>query len=355
MASDREQTTPPSVRVITAFVRFVATHRGLSLAIAAGAFVAVSLVASIYAVANGETAAVRRFGRMVTDAVGPGLALRAPWGIDRIDKVKTGQVARLAVTGDFEEQIGLVTGDENLIDIGVVVQYQITQLGASLFGVEDAGALLAHAVRTALVGAAASMPVDDVLTSGKAKIETDVRREAQAMMERYGTGLTLVAVNLQSVNPPSEAAASFRKVNDAKAEAARMQNDAESERDQRRNLARGEAGKRLHEAGQAADSRKRQAAGAADRFRQVLVQKTKTPELTRVDLYTDMAMRALAKARLVILAPGEAPRVDINLIEREASPTPTAKTPGAAVAKASEPLPDEPGTDTAPVAPETQP
>ncbi len=327
MASDTPRPDPPSVRIITAFARYVATHRGLSLAFAAGAFAAVSLVASIYAVANGETAAVRRFGRMATDAGPPGLAVRIPWGIDRVSKVKTGQVSRLAVTGDFEEQIGLITGDENLIDIGVVVQYQITRLGASLFGVEDAGALLAHAVRTALVGAVAAMPVDDVLTSGKAKIESDVRREAQAMMERYGTGLTLVAVNLQSVNPPSEAAASFRKVNDAKAEAARMRNDAESERDRRLNLARGEAGKTLHEANQSADSRRRQATGAADRFRQVLAQKAKTPELTRVDLYTDMAMRVLSRARLVVLAPGEAPRVDINLIERGEAPAAAPKPP----------------------------
>ncbi len=340
MANSNSHTTPPSVRIITGIARFVATRRGFSFAILAGAFAALSLVASIYAVANGETAAVRRFGRMATDAVPPGLALRAPWGIDRVNKVKTGQVERLAVTGDFEEQVGLVTGDENLIDIGVVVQYQITQLGRSLFGVEDAGALLAHAVRTALVGAVAAMPVDDVLTSGKAKIESDVRRDAQAMMERYGTGLTLVAVNLQSVNPPSEAAASFRKVNDAKAEAARMQNDAESERDRRLNLARGEAGKLLHEAGQTADSRTRQAAGAADRFRQVLAQKTKTPELTRIDLYSEMANRALAKARLVILAPGEAPRVDINMIERAESPAPPVKATSTPAPKNPEPPPN---------------
>ncbi|MCZ7584290.1 MAG: protease modulator HflK [Deltaproteobacteria bacterium] len=191
-------------------------NKGRALLALAALVVAASVAAGVFAVSVEESAARQRFGRLVDDAVGSGLHVRLPWGIEKVTKVKTGEVLRAEIGAD--EPFSLLTGDENLIDLSVVIQYKITGLGSYLFACEKPELVVDQAVRAALVGAVARMNVDDVLTSGKAGIQTDARAEAQASLNGYGAGITLVALNLQSVNPPAEAAAAFRNVNDAKAE-----------------------------------------------------------------------------------------------------------------------------------------
>ncbi|HLX08629.1 MAG TPA: FtsH protease activity modulator HflK [Thermoanaerobaculia bacterium] len=304
---------PPSVRIVRAAAAWCRRRRrrlgGLLLAAAVAGWIA----DGIYAVANGSSAVVRRFGRLAEPRVGPGLHLALPPGIDSVAAVKTGEVLRQQVGGDDGAPLQLVTGDENLIESMLVVQYRVTSPGSYLFRSEDPGALLTRAVRAALVDEIARRPVDEVLTSGKAAIQSEVRRKAQATLQRYGAGLSLVAVSLQAVTPPAEAAAAFLEVNDARAQAARAVNDAESRRETSFNLARGRAEREQDEARSWADARLQKARGAASRFEQVLAQARLTPEQTRTDFYLDTVRKVLPRARIVVLAPGAAPKLDIFL------------------------------------------
>jgi len=231
-----------------------------------------------------------------------------------VSKVRTGEVLRLQVAGEGGEPLALITGDENLIGTTLVVQYKVTALGPYLFRTEGPSALLERAVRSALVHAVVRMPVDDVLTSGKAKIQNEVRREAQERLQAYGAGVSLVAVNLQMVTPPAEAADAFRQVSDARAEAARAINEAHSRGERSLNLAQGEAEGTVTAARSWAGARVQKAHGAAERFALVLAQKRRTPEQTRTDFYLDTLRRVLPRTRIIVLAPGAKPRVDVNLM-----------------------------------------
>jgi membrane protease subunit HflK len=304
---------PPSVRLLRAAAAGLRRHRRqIGILLLAGA-VAVWIAGGVYAVANGSSAVVRRWGRLVEARVGPGLHLALPPGIDAIDRVKTGEVLRQQVTGDRGMPLQLVTGDENLIETTLVVQYRVTSPGAYLFRSADPTTLLVQAVRAALVDEVARRPVDDVLTGGKAGIQSEVRRKAQAMLQGYGAGLSLVAISLQAVNPPAEAAGAFLEVSDARAQAARAVNEAESRRETSLNLARGRAERDEAEARSWADARAQKARGAASRFEAVLAQARRTPEQTRTDFYLETVRKVLPRARIVVLAPGEAPRLDIFL------------------------------------------
>ncbi|MBV8200964.1 MAG: FtsH protease activity modulator HflK [Acidobacteria bacterium] len=310
MASDG---VPPSVRVIRAATAAAGRHRrGLALLLALGVL-GCWLAGGLYAVANGASAVVRRFGRLVERRVEPGLHLALPPGIDAVSQVKTGEVTRLQVAGDNGTPLSLVTGDENLIETTLVVQYRISSPAAYLFAAEDPTALLTQAVRAAMIDEIARRTVEEVLTSGKASVQNEVRRKAQAMLLAYGSGLSLVAVTLQAVNPPPEAVAAFLEVSDARAQAARAVNEAQTRRDSSLNLARGRAERLLAEARSWADQRLQKARGAASRFDQVLVQSRRTPQQTRTDFYLEMVRKVLPKARIVVLAPGEAPRIDVYL------------------------------------------
>lgn len=313
----RPPADPPSVRLIH---RLRDRLHGNAATVALAVLVLVvagSMAGGIYKVENGETAAVLRFGALVDEAVEPGLRFRWPWGMEDVVTTRTSEVARREIADDESGVMSLVTGDENLIDAELVVQYRIAGLRDYLFATEDPELLIDQVVRGALVEAFAGTPVDEVLTSAKAGIQNQVRTAAQGQLDRYGAGITLVAVGLQSVNPPREAAGAFRAVSDARAEAAKEINRAESERDRSQSLTRGEADRLLTEGRSATDARHRQAEGAADRFEALLVQARIAPRQTRGELYRRTLREVLPRTRIIVLAPGESPHVALQLMEKE--------------------------------------
>jgi membrane protease subunit HflK len=160
------------------------------------------------------------------------------------------------------------------------------------------------------------MQVDEVLTSGKALVQNTARSEAQGMLDRYNAGVSLLAVSLQSVNPPGEAVSAFHAVSDAKAQAAQAINEAEGNREQMLSNARGMASKAVQEASAQADARVQRARGATERFAQVLARAKRTPEQTRTELYLSTIREVLPRARIVLLAPGAPPGIDLNFIEK---------------------------------------
>ena len=319
MANEPMATLPPSVRLLRGAAAALRRHlhaprrRRRLAALLFAAALAAWIATGVYTVANGASAVVRRFGRIVERRVEPGLHAALPPGLDTATTVKTGEILRLVVAGDDDAPLSLLTGDENLIATTAVVQYRVSSPDLYLFRADEPALLLQQAVRAALVAELARRPVEEVLTGGKASVQNEVRRQAQAALQAYGVGLSLVAVTLQAVDPPPEAVAAFREVSDARAQSARAVNEAQSQRERAVNLERGRAERLLYEARAWADQRVQKARGAASRFDQILLQARREPTQTRIDFYQAMARKVLPRTRIVVLAPGEAPRIDIYL------------------------------------------
>jgi membrane protease subunit HflK len=233
--------------------------------------------------------------------------------VDETQIVMTGEVHRLRIEAEAGQKLEFITGDENLIDTDIVVQYRISDLSGYLFGARAPDEILQQAVRTALLETVSLMRVDDILTSGKAAIQNEVRRRSQEWLHSYGTGITVVAVTLQSVDPPAEAAAAFRRVSDARAESARSINHAEGQRERTLSLARAEAAQLLSAAEVAAETKISAALGAAQRFEPLMHQNRSAPLQTRVELYRRMVEAVMGRAETIVLAPGEPPRIDVHL------------------------------------------
>lgn len=307
---------PLSVRWIRAARRRL--HRGWPLIVAlAVAFALLATAArSPYTIAADQTGALFTFGRLHSEPVPPGLHLRVPVA-QEVAKVNTGEVARVEIFGEVMPALSFLSADTNLIDATAVVQYRVGALGDYLFGTEDPETLLRLLVRAALAEQMASTPVDDVLTSAKTAIQNQVRASVQERLDRHRSGLIVLAVNLQSVQPPTEAAGAFREVSDSRAEAAQAIDNAESERGRRIRLVRGEAEQILAAARTAANARLQQARGTAEHFEALLESHRRAPGQTRTELYLATLRDVLPRTRLIVLAPGETPRVDVQLIEPE--------------------------------------
>ncbi|MBD3336900.1 MAG: hypothetical protein GF355_15415, partial [Candidatus Eisenbacteria bacterium] len=229
---------PPSTRAVRRAARWIEGHARLVILCALLLAAVLWVLTGLYTVDNGEAAVVRRFGRLAREGIAPGLHAAWPAPVEEPIMVKTGEVHRVRIESDTGGELELITGDENLIETDIIVQYRVADLGRFLFRTETAEGFLTQAIRAALLETVSRMKVDDVLTSGKAAIQVEVRRRAQELLHSYRCGVTLLAVTLQAADPPVEAAAAFRRVSDARAEAARSVNNAESQRERELSLAR---------------------------------------------------------------------------------------------------------------------
>src|SRR5437764_12761706 len=105
------------------------------------------LLTGVYMVRVDEQAVVRRLGGVVADHVPPGLHLGLPWGIDRVDRLKVREQRRLNVGFEFPDQaLGraadpvlreFFTGDQNLVNVELLLQYTIREPRAYLFAAEN--------------------------------------------------------------------------------------------------------------------------------------------------------------------------------------------------------------------------
>src|SRR5947209_4164737 len=191
----------------------------------------------VYVVRANEQAVVRRLGRVVDDRVGPGLHVGLPWGLDRVDRLRLREQKRLTVGFEQPDQaLGrpvdpaqreFLTGDQNLVNVELLVQYTIRAPRAYLFAAADLEGVLREASAAGIAATAGARPVDALLTTGKTEAQERLRSLIQAAVDRCGLGVTVTAVNIQSVTPPLKVADAFRDVASAREDRDRIINAAE--------------------------------------------------------------------------------------------------------------------------------
>src|SRR5205085_1581236 len=141
------------------------------------------LLTGVYMVRVDEQAVVRRFGAVVADHVPPGLHLGLPWPVDRVDRLKVREQKRLSIGFELPDQLlgrpanpGLrefFTGDQNLVNLELMLQYTIREPRAYLFASENAVQTLRQATEAAVAGTVAGRPVDVLLTTGKLEVQEE--------------------------------------------------------------------------------------------------------------------------------------------------------------------------------------
>lgn len=325
MASDSSAThdgETASARLIRGGFDWMFRHwRGLGIAVVL-AFVGLSALSGFYQVDVGETAALRRFGRLIDASIQPGLHWHVPFGIDQVDRFRTERVYRIEVEGQVDPEMSIFTGDVNLIDARFVVQYHVDNLKDFLFSSELPLEILSREIRSAFIDTVSSMFVDMVLATEKAYVEDSVLANAQKELERLDIGLQLISVNLVFVQPPVDAIPAFRAVNDAKAQKLEIVDAAIRRREQTLAQARGTAAHVVEKAKAGAVARVAQSESAAARFLALLDTKRIGSDQAETTLYWDSVRRFLGRARIVVLQPGESPDIGVNLLEGMALPPP---------------------------------
>ena len=272
---------------------------------------------SFYTVEADEVAVVLRFGKYI-DTTKPGLRFKLPLGIDRaigvpVKKVFKDEFGFRTVLpgirtqrdrGDFGDESLLLTGDLNIADVEWVVQYRIGDPQKFLFQIRDATRSLrdlSEAVMRTVVG---DRTVTEVLTVGRIEIAAAVKKRLQELLDRYDTGLSIVNVTLQDVNPPERVKPSFNAVNEAKQEKEKLINNARRDYNESVPKAKGVARQQILEAEGYALKRVNEARGDADRFNAIRGEYQNAKEVTRRRLYLETMSVVLPQVKEIYIIDG---------------------------------------------------
>jgi membrane protease subunit HflK len=202
---------------------------------------------------------------------------------------------------DVPEEALMLTGDENIVDAQVIVQYRIIDPGQFLFVVVDADAMLKVATEAALRQVIGQGTVDDALTEGRGQIQESTRTKLQQILDSYGSGLLIQEVKLQAVRPPQPVEASFKDVVSALEDRSRLINEAEGYKEDILPKARGQAQQVLREAEAYREQRILRANGDAARFISILTEYEKAREVTRQRMYLETIEQVLPSVRKYVL------------------------------------------------------
>ena len=250
-----------------------------------------------YTVQPGEQAALRRFGKFdgVPQEAGLHWFWPAPIGtrnIVQVDEIRRLEVGVRGGTPVLSESL-MITGDENIVDAQLLVQYNVKDIGDFLFKVVDpAGITIKDIAETSLRQVLGSRDIDDVLTEEKEAIQTDVRDLLQLLLDQYETGIRVREVKLLNVFAPSQVADAFDDVVRAKEDKERIINLADAYKEDILPRARGEAARKLEFAEGVRQERIAIATGQAQRFMSILREYRNAREVTRQRLYLE-AMEAI--------------------------------------------------------------
>lgn len=259
---------------------------------------------SYYQVPTDSRGVVQRFGcfNRITD---PGLRFKWPL----IETVQKPQVERI-----FKEEFGFATlkagvqstygnkdkdvslmlcGDLSVAEVEWIVQYKIGDPKLFLFNIRNPGKLIRDAAESVMRRVVGDSSVDEVLTLRRIQINVEAEEKMQEILNKYESGISIVAVKLQDVNPPERVKPAFNEVNASQQDKERLVNQALEEYNKVIPRARGEALQLIKQAEAYAIDRTNTATGDANRFNQIYAEYQQSKDVTRRRMYLESMGKVL--------------------------------------------------------------
>ena len=239
------------------------------------------LMSCLVVVAPNEQAIIEHLGDPNDSAgdvrlVGPGLALKWPWPIDKVRKFPTQKISVLHIgyvperdpkTGEIIQETHLIWGAEHyeeehsflvateysgrdlpegaapvsLIQANVPVQYKVKDLHSFIYNYDDPRSVLEAICYQELTKLTASSKIeaddraenteadrDSLLGAGRGKAKEILITNIQAAADKAALGIEIVFLGLQGVHPPAEVASDYQAVVGAVQESQKLILDAQT-------------------------------------------------------------------------------------------------------------------------------
>ncbi|MDJ0865342.1 MAG: FtsH protease activity modulator HflK [Myxococcota bacterium] len=289
----------------------VLANLGLLLLLAAGIGGWFYLGGAFFTVEPGQSAVVLRFGEYVETVEQPGFHWRLPAPIERHEIVNVASVSKeeFGYPADAGEQpteqerlqAAMQTSDNNIVHVSFVVQYRIQDAFKSRYRVADPLPLLRDAAQASVRRVVGRNTIDDVLSEKRGVVGAESGEILQRRLDGYESGLEVLGVELQDVQPPPSVRAAFDDVLAASQDRDRAVNEAEGYANEVLPQARAKALETVEGARAYRDSKIAEAAGEAQRFRAIAAEYGRAPEVVRTRLFLETMEAVLPEVHTVIM------------------------------------------------------
>src|SRR5512145_819367 len=256
-------------------------------------------IGGVYKVGPGEQGIVRTLGKVrPTGRTGPGLHFRIPL-LERVDVVNIQQIRRMEVGFQGNQKVAgeasMITGDANIVEVQMIVQYRIIDPMKYLFELKDPDEALRATAEVALRSVVGRTNIDEVITTGREKVQAETREWLQNRMDVYQSGITVTELKLQAVDAPDEVKDAFHEVVRAREEKEKLVNQAMGYEADLIPRARGEAERIKRDAEAYKERRVLESKGDAARFESVYAAYRQAPRVTKERLYLESIERIVAR------------------------------------------------------------
>jgi modulator of FtsH protease HflK len=291
---------------------------------------ALYLSSGFYIVGPGEKGVVLLFGKVHTISE-PGLRYRLPKpfmthmivDVSRVRRAEIGFRSDGNRTRPVAAESLMLTGDENIVDVQLFIQYMVQDPVKFLFGCDMPEKTLQQSAEVALRGAVGENSIDHTMTTGRMEVQKRVEVALQRLLDLYNTGLLATQARLLVVDPPAQVQEAFHDVVRAWEDRERLIKEAEGFQEDIIPKARGQAQQEIQQAEGYKGQRVIRAKGDAERFNRILIEYSKYPNVTRERLYLEGVEQFLPPTKKFVVESSSGGVVPLlPLMDRIGVPTP---------------------------------
>lgn len=297
------------------------------------------LATGFYIVREGQVGIVTQFGRY-HQTVAPGFQWRLPSPIQKVELVNIARVRSFSVgyrdnaRNKILPEALMLTEDENIVDVQFDVQYRLKSgIGEGkhsaaadyLFQTVAPDEAVRQAAETAMREIVGKQSMNKILYESRTQAAIDVRHLMQHILDRYRTGIEVITVAIQNVQPPEQVQAAFEDAIKAGQDNERQKNEGNAYASKVIPEARGQASRLIQDAEGYKAAVIGQATGAAQRFVSVEQEYAKAPQITRDRLYLSTLEQVYRNTSKVMIDAQHNNALLYLPVDKLLAPTPTAQ------------------------------
>lgn len=276
----------------------------ITIGVAAGIFAGITVSQSMYSLQEDEYAVVQTFGyAQVVET--PGIKFKIPY-IQNVYKVsKASKQFAVGYNLETDESIDkesfMITSDYNFVNVDFYFEYQITDPIKYFYASEEPEVIVKNLAQSYIRDTVGSHGVDEVLTTGKYAIQSEIKTKLQERMELEDIGIQITNAVIQDAEvPTTEVAQAFKNVEDAKQGMETAINNANADANTRIPAANAQADKIIKDAQAQKEALIAEAEGQVARFNSLYEEYIKFPLITKERMFYETLEEVLPGMNIYI-------------------------------------------------------
>lgn len=269
-----------------------------------GVFLIFTLFQSVYSLEEDEYAVIQTWGYVQVEET-PGIKFKIPY-VQKVQKVsKASKQFAVGYNLETDESVNresfMITNDYNFVNVDFYFEYQITDPVKYFYASEEPEMLVKNLAQSYIRDTVGSHDVDEVLTTGKYEIQSEIKTLLQERLEMEDIGIQITNAVIQDAEvPTAEVAQAFKNVEDAKQGMETAINNANADANTRIPAANAQADKIVKDAKAQKEARIAEAQGQVARFNSLYEEYVKFPLITKQRMFYETMEEVLPGMNIYI-------------------------------------------------------